>query len=62
MAERAGAKVVLRPAAEVKPWATDKRLEKIGFPLAPKLKDARDAGRHMLFGAVKSGRADDPLL
>lgn len=62
MATRSGATCVLRPAADVKPWATDKRLERVGFPLAPKLKDARDAGRHLLFGAVKSGKADDPLL
>jgi hypothetical protein len=62
MARRAGVTCAERSAADVKPFCTDKRLEKIGFPLAPKLKDARDAGRHMLFGAIKSGRADDPLL
>lgn len=55
-------KCVLRTAAEVKPWANDNRLSAIGFPMAPKLKDGRDAGRHMMFGAVKSGRAADPLL
>lgn len=53
---------VQQPAGAVKPWATDKRLEAVGFPLAPKLRDARDAGRHMLFAAVKSGRVNDPLL
>jgi hypothetical protein len=52
---------VAQTAAEVKPWATDRRLAAIGFPLAPKMKDSRDAGRHMLFGAVRSGRAADPL-
>jgi hypothetical protein len=62
MARRAGVTCVERPASDVKPFCTDKRLERIGFPLAPKLKDARDAGRHLLFGAIKSGRADDPLL
>lgn len=50
-----------RAAGVVKPWATDKRLEAVGFPLAPKLKDAKDAGRHLLYGAVLSGRAEDPL-
>lgn len=56
-----GATFVTARAADVKPWATDKRLAAIGFPLAPKLRDARDAGRHMLYAAVRSGRAPDPL-
>jgi hypothetical protein len=50
-----------RSAAEVKPWATDKRLEKSGFPLGAKFKDARDAGRHALFAAVQDGKETDPL-
>lgn len=49
------------PAGIVKPWATDKRLAKIGFPLGPKFRDARDAGRHMLYSAVKFAQAPDPL-
>ena len=61
-ATKAGATVVTRPASDVMTWCSDKRLETINFPLAPKMKDARAAGKHMLFGAVKSGRADDPLL
>lgn len=52
---------VTQSASDVKSWATDKRLAAIGFPLAPKMRDARDAGRHMLFAAVRSGRARDPL-
>lgn len=61
LAESYGVKVSANRATDVKPWANDKRLEKVGFPLAPKLKDSRDGGRHILFGAVKSGIADDPL-
>lgn len=45
----------------IKPWATDKRLETIGFPLGAKFKDARDAARHALHAAVKAGLAPDPL-
>ncbi len=61
LAKEMGASVSVRTAAEVKPWATDRRLEKIKFPLAPKMKDARDAGRHMLFGACKVRHITDPL-
>jgi len=50
-----------RLPGEVKPWATDKRLEEAGFPLGPKFKDARDAGRHALFAAVRDGKERDPL-
>lgn len=56
-----GATVVTHTAADVMSWASDKRLKAIGFPLAPKMKDARAAGRHMMYGAVRSGRALDPL-
>lgn len=51
----------MRKAADVKPWATDKRLEKTGFPMGPKFKDARDAARHALFASVKDGHERDPL-
>lgn len=51
----------LRKAADVKPWATDKRLEKAGFPWGAKFKDARDAGRHVLYAAVLDGKERDPL-
>lgn len=61
LATKYGVPVKAYPAAAVKPWASDKRLEVVGFPLAPKLKDARDAGRHLIYGAFKHGIADDPL-
>jgi hypothetical protein len=48
-------------AGQVKPWATDKRLERIKFPLGPKFKDARDSGRHALYSAVRYYGVKDPL-
>ena len=52
---------VYRRAADVKPWATDKRLAKADFPWGVKFKDARDAGRHALYAAVRDGKERDPL-
>jgi hypothetical protein len=56
-----GATTVTHTASEAKHWATDRRLQAVNFPLASKLKDSRDAGRHLIFSAVHSGRAQDPL-
>lgn len=57
-----GYKTALRPAADVKPWASDKRLEKAGVPLMKtKLRDATDAARHALYCAVKDAGMRDPL-
>lgn len=53
--------VVARRATDVFPWATDKRLEASGFPLGPKFKDARAAGKHALYCAVRDGKERDPL-
>jgi len=54
--------VRLRPAADVKPWATDRRLAAAGLLAATeKFTDARDAGRHMLFTAVQDAGLPDPL-
>lgn len=54
--------VVVRPAATVKPWATDERLEAAGLLEATKgMRHARDAARHALFAAVKDGGIPDPL-
>lgn len=52
---------VERLPGQVKPWATDKRLTKTGFPLGTKFRDARDAGRHALYAAVRDGNESDPL-
>lgn len=54
--------VQLRSASQVKPWATDERLE--AAHLAEHLKGmrhAKDATRHCLYLAVHSGAIHDPL-
>lgn len=61
-ARDADAFVFLRSAAEVKPWATDERLEAAGLLAAVKgMRHAKDAARHALFAAVKGGHLPDPL-
>lgn len=55
-------KICERRAIDVKPWASDNRLNRTNFPWGAKFKDARDAGRHALFAAVHDGRERDPLL
>ena len=48
-------------ATDVKPWATDKRLEKAGllYPYAgTAMRHANDAARHALYRAVKTGWPD----
>lgn len=60
-----GYPVKIRSAAEIKPWATDKRLERAGIvgdsSLHGKARDAYDAARHALFAAVKDAKIKDPL-
>ena len=52
----------LRSAAQVKPWATDARLEAAGLLDATKgMRHARDAARHALYAAVHDGGIPDPL-
>jgi hypothetical protein len=54
--------IATRTANQVKPWATDERLE--AAHLAEHLKGmrhARDAARHSLYLAVHSGAIHDPL-
>jgi hypothetical protein len=57
-----GVKLYARSAAEVKPWATDNRLEAARL-IAPthQMRHARDAGRHALFCAVRDCGLADPL-
>jgi hypothetical protein len=60
--EAHGYRVKERPAADVKPWASEKRLAAAGVPIMKtKLKDATDAARHAIFCAVRDGHAKDPL-
>lgn len=54
--------VVLRNAGQVKPWATDERLEAAGLlELCTGMRHARDAARHALFAAVHDAGLPDPL-
>ncbi|MCO7195041.1 hypothetical protein [Pseudonocardia sp. McavD-2-B] len=49
-------------AADVKPWATDRRLAAAGLVEATKgMRHARDAARHALYAAVRDGGHPDPL-
>lgn len=51
-----------RSAGQVKPWATDARLDVAGLLEATKgMRHARDAARHALFTAVHDGGVPDPL-
>lgn len=53
---------LLRSASEVKPWATDARLEAAGLlEVCKGMRHARDAARHALFAAVHDGGITDPL-
>jgi hypothetical protein len=58
--EKVGERIVLRPAATVKPWASNRRLEAVGVELKG-MRHAADAARHALYGAVRAGWAPDPL-
>lgn len=55
-----GARVKLRTAAGVKPWATDARLKAAGLH-RPGMRHAMDAARHALFAAVSDCGIPDPL-
>lgn len=60
--EYRGVTVVLRSAAVVMPWASDKRLGGVGLYTATKgMQHARAAARHALFAAVQDAGMADPL-
>jgi hypothetical protein len=62
VAELKGVEVVLRPAAAVMPWATDKRLEAADLlDLTKGMQHARAAARHALFAATADCGLPDPL-
>jgi hypothetical protein len=54
----------IRSAAEVKPWATNKRLERAGITCSgpTAMRHSLDAARHALFAAVKDAKMKDPLI
>lgn len=55
-------KLLLHSAAEVKAWATDRRLLAAGLLTeTTSMPHARDAARHAMFTAVKIGWMKDPL-
>lgn len=57
-----GVKVVQRCAAEVMPWASDRRLTEAGLHDVTKaMPHARAAARHALFAAVRDGGMADPI-
>jgi hypothetical protein len=57
-----GARLHTRAAADVKPWAVDKRLHAAGLlDMTAGMRHARDAARHALFCAVKDYGLPDPL-
>jgi hypothetical protein len=61
-----GYQVSIRPAADVKPWASNKRLAAAGIAPGERgmhgdMNHAYDAARHALYGAREAGIALDPL-
>jgi hypothetical protein len=60
--ELPGVSVVQRCAAEVMPWASDKRLTAAGlYDITRAMPHARAAARHALFAAVRDCGLPDPL-
>lgn len=59
----AGVPYWVRSASEVKPWSSDKRLEKAGLLAVTSgmPNHARDAQRHMIFVACHDAGVPDPL-
>lgn len=55
-------KIDVRTASQAKGWATDERLERAGLDVYVKgMRHARDAARHALYLATRSGVLFDPL-
>lgn len=61
IAARKGVPFASHRATDVMGWASEKRLERIGFPLGPKFRDARASAKHALYTAVRYYGAKDPL-
>lgn len=59
---RLGGRWLQRAAGQVKPWATDERLDAAGLLDATKgMRHAKDAARHAIFAACHDGGITDPL-
>lgn len=56
-----GYSVQVRKAADVKLWATDKRLKIAGILRPPENRHSNDASRHALYAAVHDLHKPDPL-
>lgn len=56
-----GYAVQLRKAADVKTWASNKRLKAAGILRPPENRHGNDASRHALFTAVHDAYLPDPL-
>jgi hypothetical protein len=60
-----GYPVKIRPAADVKPWATNKRVAAaLGIPeksMTDSLRHGWDGARHCVYGAREAGIIQDPL-
>jgi hypothetical protein len=60
--DQASVPVRFAAAGNVKPWATDRLLQAAGlWGVAGTSAHVRDAARHCLFAAVRSGQLPDPL-
>lgn len=59
-----GYRTEIRPAADVKPWASDRRLKAAGVvtgAMHGDMNHAYDAARHCLYGARAAGVITDPM-
>ena len=64
IAEECGVHLARHPMAAVKPWASDRRMMRAGLwgsAIPAKMVDARAAGRHALYCAVKDAGVPDPM-
>lgn len=61
LARGLGAQVFTAPAAGIKPWATNKRLDAAGVTAAAGWGHARDGARNALFASHHLGLLPDPL-
>jgi hypothetical protein len=56
-----GYSVKIRKAADIKTWASDKRLKAAGILRSPENRHSNDGGRHAIFCATHDAFRSDPL-